>query len=75
MPKVVSRADQLIAYRAILRVPGLSPGERTVGCAILSHFNEDTGQCDPGVARLARMVGVKRDTVFAAIGKLARRAA
>jgi hypothetical protein len=70
MPKVASRADQLIAYRAILCVPGLSPGERAVGCAILSHFNEDTGQCDPGVARLAAMVGVKRDTVFAAVAKL-----
>lgn len=70
MPKVVSRADLLTAHRAILYASGLTPGEKAVGCAIVSHYNEDTGQCDPSATRLAKLIGVRRHTVFAAIAKL-----
>jgi hypothetical protein len=70
MPKVVSRADLLTAYRAILFAPGLTPTMKALACAILAHFNEDTGQCDPGVERLAHLLGVKRHTVFRAIKSL-----
>jgi hypothetical protein len=70
MTKFVSRASMLRAIKAVLSAGGLSPGEKAVGCAIISHFNEDTGQCDPGATRLAKLIGVKRDTVFAAIRKL-----
>ncbi len=70
MPKLVSRADLLTAHRAILYATGLTPGEKAVGCAIVSHYNEDTGQCDPSASRLAKLIGVKRDTVFNAVAGL-----
>jgi hypothetical protein len=62
MTKTASRLDLLLAMRAILYTDLLSPGEKAAGCAILSHYNEDTGECDPGAQRVAALVGVKRDT-------------
>lgn len=70
-PKAASRLDLLIVNRAIMFAPPdkLSHGDKGIVAAIVAHFNEDTGQCDPSIERLAALLGVKRDTVFRAINK------
>lgn len=70
MNKVASRLDLLLAMRVILYARDLSPPQKAVGCAIAAHYNEETGQCDPGIERIADLVGVKRDTVFRTLKKL-----
>ncbi len=71
MGKAASRLNILIAHKAILISEGLTPTDKSVGGLIIAHFNEDTGQCDPGAARLAATLGIKRQTVFRSIHRLA----
>lgn len=70
-PKAASRLDLLIVNRAIVLAPPdkLSHGDKGIIAAIVAHFNEDTGQCDPSVGRLATLLGVAQDTIFRAINK------
>ncbi len=60
---LLAQNDVLFAHKALNIVPGLSACARRVAGAIIDHFNKRTGQCDPSVERLARMLGIHEQTV------------
>lgn len=62
--------DILFAHKALNVVAGLTEATRRVAGAIIDHFNKRTGQCDPGIERLATMLGIDRATVLRATEKL-----
>jgi hypothetical protein len=62
--------DILFAQKTLLLFPGLSSAARTIGGAILDHFNKRTGQCDPGIDRLGKLTGLSRRAVIRAIDEL-----
>jgi hypothetical protein len=66
----VEKNDILFAHLALHLVPGLAAGARRCGAAIIEHFNKRTGQCDPSIERLARMLGMDRATVMRGISEL-----
>jgi len=62
--------DIVFAQKTLLLSPGMSSAARTIGGAILDHFNKRTGQCDPGIDRLAKLTGLSRRAVTRAIDEL-----
>ncbi|MCE3543984.1 helix-turn-helix domain-containing protein, partial [Escherichia coli] len=55
---------------ALSLIPKLSGAARRVAGAILDHYNQRTGRCDPSVKRIARMLGIDRATVLRATKEL-----
>lgn len=68
----LSGKDTLLAFKAIALAEILSTAEKRVAAAIVDHFNRNTGQCDPGINRLARLLQISRSSVIRAIAKLER---
>lgn len=66
----LAKTDVMFAHMALHLAAGLSPSARRVGAAIIEHYNKKTGQCDPSIERLARMLGIDRATVMRATGEL-----
>jgi len=62
--------DILFAHKALNIVPGLSANTRRVAGALIDHFNKKTGQCDPSIGRLAKLLGINRASVLRATEKL-----
>jgi hypothetical protein len=65
-----ARLDITLAYKTISLVPSLSGLEKRVGAALLDHYNQRTGQCDPGIERLAWLLGCSERTVIRATQRL-----
>ncbi|WP_291855411.1 helix-turn-helix domain-containing protein [Bradyrhizobium sp.] len=65
--------DTLIAHKAISLCEDLSASEMRVAAAIVDHFNRDTGQCDPSLESIARLIGVSRRTVIRAVSALEKK--
>ena len=66
-------SDTLIAHKAISLCEDLSGSEKRIAAAIVDHFNRKTGQCDPGLARIASLVGVSERTVIRAVAGLSKK--
>lgn len=66
-------SDLFIAHKAINLLDDLSGTEKRVAAAIIDHFNRKTGQCDPALNSIARLLGVSRRTIIRAIGTLVRK--
>jgi len=64
------KGDVLIALKAINLTPGLKNGDRAVAAALLDHFNRKTGRCDPGIERLASLLGVSERTIFRSLNRI-----
>jgi hypothetical protein len=64
--------DTLLALKALHLVPGLGPNDRRVAAALLEHFNRKTGQCDPGLNRVAELLGISTRTVIRSNYRLER---
>jgi predicted transcriptional regulator len=64
--------NTLFAFKAIALAATLSTAEKRVASAIIDHFNRATGQCDPGINRLAGLLQISRSSVIRAIAKLER---
>jgi hypothetical protein len=62
--------DTLLALKALTLVAGLNASDRRVAGALLEHYNRKTGQCDPGLVRLAELLGVSTRTVIRSNQKL-----
>lgn len=62
--------DVLFAHRALNITPELSAATRRVAGAIIDHFNRKTGQWDPSVGRLMRLLKVSRAAVIRATNEL-----
>ena len=67
---ILEENDVLFAYKALTLMAGLSDATKRVAGAILDHFNKRTGQCDPSIERLAKMLKIDRATVIRATEKL-----
>jgi hypothetical protein len=63
--------DTTIAHKIINLMPELTGNDKRVAAAILEHFNRKTGQCDPGLDRIARLVGVSRRTAIRSVSSIA----
>ena len=63
-------SNTFIAHKAISLCEDLSGSEKRVAAAIIDHFNRKTGQCDPGLEKIAVLVCVSRRTVIRAVGSL-----
>lgn len=70
MSPKVKALDTLLAAKALNFDPSLLPNDRTVGCALLDHFNRTTGRCDPSIERLAKLLGICTRTVIRSIKRL-----
>jgi DNA-binding MarR family transcriptional regulator len=66
-------SDTLIAHKAINLSDDLSGTEMRVAAAIIDHFNRKTGQCDPSLDSIAKLLGVSRRTVIRANGSLVQK--
>jgi hypothetical protein len=66
-------SDTLIAHKAINLSEELSGTEKRVAATIIDHFNRKTGQCDPALDSIARLLGVSRRTIIRAISALVRK--
>lgn len=66
-------SETFIAHKAINLSDDLSGTEKRVAAAIIDHFNRKTGQCDPALNSVARLLGVSRRTIIRAIGTLVRK--
>jgi Mn-dependent DtxR family transcriptional regulator len=64
--------DTLIAHKALNLSPALSGTDKRVGCAIVDHFNRKSGQCDPSIGRIARLLDISPRTVMRAVNRLER---
>jgi len=62
--------DTLLALKAISLAPGLTENDRRVAAVLLEHFNRRTSQCDPGIERIAGLVGVSTRTVIRSTQRL-----
>lgn len=79
---ILGENDVLFAHKALNIVgeiskdgkPGqverLSEATKRVAAAIIDHFNKRTGQCDPGIDRLSKLLGISRATVIRATEQL-----
>ena len=65
--------DTTIAHKAINLMPGLSGTDKQIAGAIIDHFNRKTAQCDPGLERIAWLVGVSRRQVISSVSRGANR--
>jgi predicted transcriptional regulator len=62
--------DTLIAIKVINLMPGLRQSDRRVGATLIEHFNRRTGRCDPGLNRLAEMLGLCVRTIIRSTQRL-----
>jgi hypothetical protein len=54
----------LLALKVLTLVPELNASDRRVAGALLEHFNRNTAQCDPGLPRIADLLGLSTRTVM-----------
>lgn len=69
---MIKSIDTLLAIKAINLAPGLVPSDRVVGVALIEHYNRRSGRCDPGMERLAGLLGLCTRTVLRATKRLVR---
>jgi biotin operon repressor len=62
--------DTLLAIKVINLMPGLRQSDRQVGVTLIEHFNRRTGRCDPGIKRIASLLGYCERTVIRSIQRL-----
>jgi DNA-binding MarR family transcriptional regulator len=62
--------NSLLALKAISVAPDLKASDRGVAAALIEHFNRKTGQCDPGLERMAKLLGISTRTVIRAVKRL-----
>jgi hypothetical protein len=72
MNMAITPLETLLAIKAICLHRGLSSNERRAGAALIEHYNRRTGQCDPGIARLAKLLGVDERTIIRSTNGLVR---
>jgi hypothetical protein len=68
----VKPLDTLIAIKVINLIPGVTASARRVGVTLIEHYNRRTGRCDPGIERLAELLGCCTRTIIRATDRLER---
>jgi hypothetical protein len=64
--------DTTIAHKMINLMPELTGTDKRIAAAIIEHFNRKTAQCDPGLSRIAWLVGVSRRTAIRSVSRILR---
>jgi predicted transcriptional regulator len=64
--------DTLIAIKAINLMPDLRESDRRVAVTLIEHFNRKTGRCDPGLKRMADLLGYSERTIIRSTERLER---
>ncbi|MBO9427378.1 helix-turn-helix domain-containing protein [Labrenzia sp. R4_1] len=67
---LLQQNDILFAHKALGLMPDLSAATRRVAAAIIDHFNKRTGQCDPSIGRLMKLLKISRAAVIRATNEL-----
>ncbi len=67
----VEPLETLLAHK-VINLSDLSGTEKRVAAALIESFNRETGQCDPSLGRIARLIGMHRRTVIRAMPNLER---
>ncbi|WP_420339491.1 helix-turn-helix domain-containing protein [Roseibium sp.] len=67
---LLQQNDILFAHKALGLMPDLSAATRRVAAAIIDHFNKRTGQCDPSIGRLIKLLKISRAAVIRATNEL-----
>jgi len=67
---LLQQNDVLFALKAVCLKPELSAATRRVAAAIIDHFNRKTGQCDPSIGRLMKLLKISRAAVIRATNEL-----
>jgi hypothetical protein len=67
---IVGPLDTLLALKAFNVAPDLKATDRRVGAALIEHFNRKSGQCDPGLERLAGLLGISTRTAAGLFRKI-----
>src|SRR4051794_9128131 len=68
----IKSLDTLLAIKVLGLVPGLNANDRRVGAVLLEHFNRKNNRCDPGLKRIADLLGISQRTVIRCNAKLER---
>lgn len=68
----VKPLDTLIAIKVINLAPDLCQSDRRVAATLIEHFNRKTGRCDPGLKRMADLLGYSERTVIRSTQRLQR---
>jgi hypothetical protein len=66
----VKPLEVLLALKAVSLAPGLMENDRRVAATLLEHFNRNTGECDPGLERIATLLCISTRTVIRATQRL-----
>jgi len=66
----VRRIDTLLALKAVSLAPQLKENDQRDAAVLIEHFNRETGQCDPGLKRIADLLGISTRTVIRSIQRL-----
>ncbi len=66
----ISQHDNLLAYKVIVFLDGLTRSEILVGCGLLDHFNRKTGLCCPSHPTLAAELDIDESSVKRSIKRL-----
>jgi len=66
----VKALDSLLASKLLNFMGNLRSSDRRVLALIIEHFNRQNNRCDPGLNRLADLLGISRRTVIRAIERL-----
>lgn len=67
---LLQQNDILFAHKALGLMPDLSAATRRVAAAIVDHFNKRTGQCDPSIGRIMKLLKISRAAVIRATNEL-----
>jgi len=62
--------DTLLAIKVLSTGAGLNGNDVRVAATLLEHYNRKTGQCDPGLKRIAGVLSISTRTVIRANQKL-----
>lgn len=66
-------SPSLIAHKAINLAGDLTASEKRVAAVLIDCYNFQTGQCDPGLNTLAKLLKISRRTVIRATGALMKK--
>jgi hypothetical protein len=69
----IGPSDTFIANKAISLSEDLTGTEKRVGATLIDHYNRKTGQCDPALNSMSRLLGVSRRTIIRAVGTLVQK--
>lgn len=65
-------SPSLIAHKTINLAGDLTASEKRVAAVIIDSYNFKTGQCDPGLNTLSKLLRISRRTVIRAVAKLVK---